>query len=58
MSCFNRNHSLEIVSEGRTLHTKLHVELMECMKLNLAKCGKGVHHMAVMVFNELPYNLK
>jgi hypothetical protein len=27
-------------------------------QVNLAKYGKGVHHMAVKVFNGLPYKLK
>jgi hypothetical protein len=27
-------------------------------QVNLAKYDKGVYHMAVNVFNELPYNLK
>jgi hypothetical protein len=27
-------------------------------QVNLAKYGKRVYHMAVEVFNELPYNLK
>jgi hypothetical protein len=27
-------------------------------QVNLAKYGKGVYHMAVMVFNGLSYNLK
>jgi hypothetical protein len=27
-------------------------------KVNLAKYDKGVYHMAVKVFNGLPYNLK
>jgi maltooligosyltrehalose synthase len=39
------------------INTRQHIS-MHMNQVNLAKYGKGVHHMTVKIFNRLPVNLK
>jgi hypothetical protein len=52
------NHDKFVVNKNYyEVNTRQNVNL-HMYQVNLAKYDKGVYHMAVKVFNELPYNLK
>jgi hypothetical protein len=58
MMFVTKNHDKFVINKDYyDVNTRQNVNL-HMYQVNLAKYDKGVYHMAVKVFNRLPYNLK